>query len=213
MCGGAHRTLGLVCFEQGLSPRVRGSPWTGTTGCGRQGSIPACAGEPYPQGSSEPSGRVYPRVCGGAPCIFNFVNRALGLSPRVRGSRKPHLKPRVEEGSIPACAGEPWAAVRSADGDLVYPRVCGGAEDSEGTQVDRTGLSPRVRGSPARRCPSRGRCGSIPACAGEPLKLDHSSPSAGVYPRVCGGASLSFQVSVVARGLSPRVRGSLDRGL
>ena len=52
---------------------------------------------------------------------------ALGLSPRVRGSRWCTGVRCVWRGSIPACAGEPERpVVRDRDAG-VYPRVCGGA--------------------------------------------------------------------------------------
>ena len=35
-------------------------------------------------------------------------HEAWGLSPRVRGNRRPGRAARPAAGSIPACAGEPW---------------------------------------------------------------------------------------------------------
>ena len=58
-----------------------------------------------------------------------------------------------------------------------------------------------------RRCV----CGSIPACAGEPRTLPLSGICAGVYPRVCGGTALRRTERRQALGLSPRVRGNLQR--
>ena len=54
---------------------------------------------------------------------------------------------------------------------------------------------------------------SIPACAGEPdasYGLVYHMP---VYPRVCGGTPSSRVDDVLGAGLSPRVRGNLDRDL
>ena len=72
------------------------------------------------------------------------------------------------------------------------------------------GLSPRVRGNPCQLPIDRHRCGSIPACAGEPKAIVRNCRDDKVYPRVCGGTSscpaskrLPFR-----RGLSPRVRGN-----
>ena len=72
------------------------------------------------------------------------------------------------------------------------------------------GLSPRVRGSlhDDERCPIR-HGGSIPACAGEPMRALTTKARCRVYPRVCGGATSRWWRNV--RGLSPRVRGSLLR--
>ena len=89
----------------------------------------------------------------------------------------------------------------------VYPRVCGGTVGGSmagigvrglsrvcgGTDVLRhgeslvKGLSPRVRGN--HQGPYRGgdRAGSIPACAGEPMRWFAAAGMPWVYPRVCGG--------------------------
>ena len=72
------------------------------------------------------------------------------------------------------------------------------------------GLSPRVRGKPAReilRWPA-GR--SIPACAGEAAQPLMSAAVSRVYPRVCGGSVDEPWVDSRIYGLSPRVRGKLD---
>ena len=49
-----------------------------------------------------------------------------GLSPRVRGNRRPPVCEYQCQRSIPACAGEPGAAVPALATYRVYPRVCGG---------------------------------------------------------------------------------------
>ena len=70
------------------------------------------------------------------------------------------------------------------------------------------GLSPRVRGNPARHA-HRGRPGrSIPACAGEPRTARPAGRLAEVYPRVCGGTVAGASPGRKRRGLSPRVRGN-----
>ena len=52
--------------------------------------------------------------------------------------------------------------------------------------------------------------GSIPACAGEPLRGHRDCPGQRVYPRVCGGTSEFRLRSGYRRGLSPRVRGNRE---
>ena len=54
-----------IAIMAGLSPRVRGNPPRGGIGVRNSGSIPACAGEPWPTLPEPVIGRVYPRVCGG----------------------------------------------------------------------------------------------------------------------------------------------------
>ena len=116
----------------------------------------------------------------------------------------PHRRPR----SIPACAGEPARRAAFADATAVYPRVCGGTSRSNAFAAAFAGLSPRVRGNRVGAPQSLQGCGSIPACAGEPLaRWANSSPWA-VYPRVCGGTRGRVSQTPATRGLSPRVRGN-----
>ena len=76
---------------------------------------------------------------------------------------------RSNNGSIPACTGEPreWLAVFKDTG--VYPRVYGGTQGGGLELIDTPGLSPRVRGNPHRRPAGGTDARSIPACTGEPL--------------------------------------------
>ena len=132
-----------------------------------------------------------------------------GLSPRVRGNR-PHLRWSLRRPrSIPACAGEPSKEPPPSPPWAVYPRVCGGTTFPSRTALPTEGLSPRVRGNLNRGPAGPSAPGSIPACAGEPSPDPRSSGCSRVYPRVCGGTSLTTPVRVRQRGLSPRVRGNL----
>ena len=49
---------------------------------------------------------------------------------------------------------------------------------------------------------------SIPACAGEPDPIQNIWLPKRVYPRVCGGTSLTRDTTPANSGLSPRVRGN-----
>ena len=71
-----------------------------------------------------------------------------GLSPRVRGNLEGPEKSGANDGSIPACAGEPARPGSSCEGSRVYPRVCGGTYSTRRTPPSAFGLSPRVRGNP-----------------------------------------------------------------
>ena len=65
VCGGTSRTVSPGSVNSGLSPRVRGNRLPADRRSDPGGSIPACAGEPYTQGSAHLKKAVYPRVCGG----------------------------------------------------------------------------------------------------------------------------------------------------
>ena len=128
------------------------------------------------------------RVCGGTRRRGSIKVDWRGLSPRVRGNRPGRPGDDIEEGSIPACAGEPTMA---ADGEAppavyprvcgepspavpsrrppsVYPRVCGGTDFQPSKGHMGIGLSPRVRGNPCLPVVEPIYTGSIPACAGNP---------------------------------------------
>ncbi len=66
-----------------------------------------------------------------------------------------------------------------------------------------------MRGNPDHRRSLLQRDGSIPAHAGEPRPRWPLSASTGVYPRACGGTSLSRAPCSPSPGLSPRMRGNL----
>ena len=190
VCGGTRLPPAGAPGMRGLSPRVRGNRPGGQRSAERRWSIPACAGEPSDAGrmTSQPS--VYPRVCGGTLASGYDCPDCDGLSPRVRGNPVGLLSGlpiyrsipacagnRLSEGgimtdqrSIPACAGEPQGPTRSPIYRRVYPRVCGGTLPSGVRRLPCRGLSPRVRGNPAISASDNPAAGSIPACAGEPLR-------------------------------------------
>ena len=148
VCGGTGDLMKLRLRWPGLSPRVRGNP--------------------YESRRRPCDHRVYPRVCGGTTFSLPFNSGGLGLSPRVRGNHRSCSQCGRRGGSIPACAGEPPLSIRPALWQRVYPRVCGGTGSAKANAESPAGLSPRVRGNPRTVASHAYRCGSIPACAGEP---------------------------------------------
>ncbi len=187
---------------------MRGSRWHSRHLNSTSRSIPACAGEPRLPAGVDSRDRVYPRVCGGATPFSGFLPAHLGLSPRVRGSRRAVGAGVAGLGSIPACAGEPAPSSPRRRMASVYPRVCGGARPPRRRAAADRGLSPRVRGSRAMAGRQIGPTGSIPACAGEPGTIGRRLAFQSVYPRVCGGAACPPLRVAQLLGLSPRVRGS-----
>ena len=208
VCGEAAHGLAIPAYAKGLSPRVRGSREDIVSHLRVAGSIPACAGKPRWLATQKASSGVYPRVCGEAPLPSESLMPGQGLSPRVRGNRRPRGGEAVPAGSIPACAGKPFTVVEPSAHRWVYPRVCGEAFGTVENPMRGLGLSPRVRGSPRATCHNRVERGSIPACAGKPGSVCRENPLGRVYPRVCGEAMATGQNTAVISGLSPRVRGS-----
>ena len=103
------------------------------------------------------------------------------------------------------------------DGSLkaaVYPRVCGGTLPLNNAMYLVGGLSPRVRGNHQAGLSDTRYARSIPACAGEPALRRARGHLVRVYPRVCGGTTMTSRAMAISRGLSPRVRGNrLNLGL
>ena len=191
----------------GLSPRVRGNRLDDELHAGRDGSIPACAGEPGAPRWSRPSPTVYPRVCGGTTARNRPLLPVAGLSPRVRGNRIDPARVASYAWSIPACAGEPRDADGKHDGVGVYPRVCGGTTCPALARDGPGGLSPRVRGNLGQAQTSAAAIRSIPACAGEPSSCGRSKRFRGVYPRVCGGTPDQGGLSDTESGSIPACAG------
>ena len=191
VCGGTTFQTVSNVLEQGLSPRVRGNHIISHSFLSHLGSIPACAGEPTTCSLSVAATRVYPRVCGGTDLAAVVRGIQTGLSPRVRGNRARPVCPWAPRGSIPACAGEPRSSAALPTATSVYPRVCGGTISACAKSRMPSGLSPRVRGNLICGVLRRSFAGSIPACAGEPHCRAEQSACQGVYPRVCGGTTLS----------------------
>ena len=208
MCGEAELGFEQSFAVTGPSPRVRGSPAGRASKAASSGSIPACAGKPCSGSAASGVFWVHPRVCGEAASKMAASFAAGGPSPRVRGSLGAVRGAVESTGSIPACAGKPhsWFLVESRI--PVHPRVCGEAALLLISVVRTAGPSPRVRGSLLGTSTLGGADGSIPACAGKPVRLMGSWRWSRVHPRVCGEAPSAAAQSWVEPGPSPRVRGS-----
>ena len=197
---------------RGLSPRGRGSREYPGSRYVVKGSIPARAGEPTTPIARRARCWVYPRAGGGAERRRPKGGSLKGLSPRGRGSRVRMLPAQLQEGSIPARAGEPRAQSRGADQGRVYPRAGGGAIWLPACRRWAGGLSPRGRGSLRAGARADRSVGSIPARAGEPVRPRTRAFGHWVYPRAGGGARRSLNRARLSAGLSPRGRGSLRYG-
>ena len=188
---------------------MRGNPGAWRLAAFHDRSIPAYAGEPLHTGKVMPLKKVYPRVCGGTGRKVSIGTRAEGLSPRMRGNRRMiPARFRITR-SIPAYAGEPGGGYIASYQSRVYPRVCGGTGGGSEPPPAIAGLSPRMRGNPNHTLGNQAAVWSIPAYAGEPKARGAEPTAPAVYPRVCGGTSMTPSTTASVRGLSPRMRGNL----
>ena len=145
-CGGDAKPITRSKTVWGRSPRVRGRPLSRTAPSAPSGSIPAGAGETVIQPSLDFFRRVDPRGCGGdRACAMRKPKRA-GRSPRVRGRLESMQSSEIDDGSIPAGAGETPKKIERSEDIQVDPRGCGGDLNAPPIATRRAGRSPRVRG-------------------------------------------------------------------
>ena len=108
--GGTRCGRSLKVSPSGPSPRGRGNPRGRRGSPGRSGSIPARAGEPPGDCTAREPGRVHPRAGGGTARGLHRQRARQGPSPRGRGNLFSDADAALQEGSIPARAGEPdWS--------------------------------------------------------------------------------------------------------
>ena len=208
-CGGTRFPEPIPWQSPGLSPRLRGNPFELRTGTTPPRSIPAPAGEPSTRTRPPYPMPVYPRACGGTCHHPHGRDHDQGLSPRLRGNLLPPYPQPTETRSIPAPAGEPPRPGGSTWYSTVYPRACGGTSTPTEQACPASGLSPRLRGNLKTRHSPYLLSRSIPAPAGEPLGADQQATGVAVYPRACGGTSVTEGAPGTPVGLSPRLRGNL----
>ena len=110
--------------------------------------------------------------------------------------------------SIPAHAGEPSLPPWESRHKAVYPRPRGGTKAAGGAADAVIGLSPPTRGNllDALETATEGR--SIPAHAGEPIRVCTRATVGAVYPRPRGGTHALERVKPLFLGLSPPTRGN-----
>ena len=151
VCGATGYTGFPPKDGQGLSPRVRGNRIAVTSVFRTWGPIPACAGQPLNHLCRYYCPRAYPRVCGATASSSSTSMCPWGLSPRVRGNRAGAGHHCAGVGPIPACAGQPASRRVDFCHRGAYPRVCGATPFGGRFSRRAWGLSPRVRGNPARQ--------------------------------------------------------------
>ena len=168
-CGGTPCRQASKSRRPGLSPRMRGNRNDLRDYLKTAGTIPAHAGEPAVSARSGSAGQDYPRACGGTRGSA-FAGRGLpGLSPRMRGNLAFLPAGALDEGTIPAHAGEPGGTAGTARFCGDYPRACGGTYRLGYCWDFVVGLSPRMRGNHDKLMDQDPNVGTIPAHAGEPV--------------------------------------------
>ena len=107
-----------------------------------------------------------------------------------------------------SCAGKPIKKMLAYVHKRVYPRPCGETAYPALIAACVPGLSPPVRGNPARASMITLRWRSIPARAGKPEHAINLPILNRVYPRPCGETAVFVATLYLSSGLSPPVRGN-----
>ena len=104
----------------------------------------------------------------------------------MRGTRTPASRESVQNGIIPAYAGNTSLSGNLEDFGGDHPRVCGEHVRNDRAIEARAGSSPRMRGTPLRVMKYGQPSGIIPAYAGNTSKCASSGCTTRDHPRVCG---------------------------
>ena len=128
----------------------------------------------------------------------------------MRGTRTPASRESVQNGIIPAYAGNTSLSGNLEDFGGDHPRVCGEHVRNDRAIEARAGSSPRMRGTQGAHVPHRRTAGIIPAYAGNTSPSRSANPMAKDHPRVCGEHKGFYGHALEAWGSSPRMRGTLS---
>ena len=208
MCGEHLASSVTGTFNEGSSPRVRGTRAAHDYQSVVRGIIPACAGNTAFDSREIIKARDHPRVCGEHATLRVKLLRVSGSSPRVRGTRRVEREPGGCAGIIPACAGNTTASTRERPSSWDHPRVCGEHDGLNVGMPVKLGSSPRVRGTRHGQASVDIPVGIIPACAGNTSSHQVTELFLRDHPRVCGEHLACTHIRSYVRGSSPRVRGT-----
>ena len=194
---------------EGLSPHERGNLFAKSAQTLSPGPIPARAGQPRGCPLVLVLRGAYPRTSGATLHVGSLRVVMQGLSPHERGNRRLLHRAILEQGPIPARAGQPRVFSTPSSPDRAYPRTSGATFQMSLGLSRIQGLSPHERGNPAAARFAIACVGPIPARAGQPDNLSMASGPMGAYPRTSGATLRAPSNIRYAWGLSPHERGNL----
>ncbi len=131
-----------------------------------------------------------------------------GSSPRERGTSQHRRARCAGQRFIPARAGNKHLLADGDGDDAVHPRASGEQVNVSPSLIDKTGSSPRERGTIYVRRISGGGVRFIPARAGNNGVPRDIGWRGAVHPRASGEQSASIPDPDLPRGSSPRERGT-----
>jgi len=172
----------------GSSPRLRGTRLRHELRRLLRRFIPAPAGNAWHRLDRRCYRPVHPRACGERCPMLDGVEKYVGSSPRLRGTRREYNIREQQARFIPAPAGNAEIFTTGDPFDPVHPRACGERPVGLSAGLLAHGSSPRLRGTLE---------------GAEPGRL----PTA-VHPRACGERAVNTTFASSRRGSSPRLRGT-----
>ena len=174
--------------HSGSSPRMRGTPCQQAPHSGRDGIIPAHAGNASNRSGAGAHTRDHPRACGEHAYSPDGTRGCGGSSPRMRGTL--------------------WVSSVGLSPVRDHPRACGEHRQYGREPLPCQGSSPRMRGTRSGRHRRPDRRGIIPAHAGNTFGHRTAPTVHGDHPRACGEHHITVQTVMPESGSSPRMRGT-----
>ena len=146
-CGEPIIRAKMVPFDDGSSPRLRGTPPFNALLPNASRLIPAPAGNPTTWRSARNTTTAHPRACGEPYRLTWATCYGIGSSPRLRGT--PALRRATADAVrlIPAPAGNPRHHDPIRRLHAAHPRACGEPSACVRSTRSAVGSSPRLRGT------------------------------------------------------------------
>ena len=141
--------VGLSPFQNGSSPRLRGTDEVEYRATHRKRFIPAPAGNGSSMSAIIDWLSVHPRACGERRWHHDEHHDDDGSSPRLRGTAVRCSFVSVFSRFIPAPAGNGFGFAEIRRGISVHPRACGERSIAFAMRCCPAGSSPRLRGTVA----------------------------------------------------------------
>ena len=187
---------------------MRGTPECSMSKFGLPGIIPALAGN-----TSVRRWRCFycwdhPRACGEHKLQEAMRKNQAGSSPRLRGTLMVPTERRINNGIIPALAGNTNWCRCGYTCRWDHPRACGEHLMESRTHATRAGSSPRLRGTLLSIGLIGLLVGIIPALAGNTYRQCSQPIKPWDHPRACGEHAIFETPRFKRAGSSPRLRGT-----
>ena len=186
VCGEHNSLVTLDRYEQGSSPRMRGTLNISLESRDIVGLIPTYAGNTQPYHASASHRRAHPHVCGEHFARRRGRRSFSGSSPRMRGTRFFTSSSAIRNGLIPTYAGNTCLIKVSSGRGWAHPHVCGEHRRLARPVSASAGSSPRMRGTLLIVAAQKYGIGLIPTYAGNTCRRRGRERRSRAHPHVCG---------------------------